>query len=30
MLSTRDPSQNKRYTQAESEDMYENIPCKWK
>ena len=28
MLPTRDPPQNKRYTQAESEGVEENIPSK--
>ena len=29
MLSTRDPPQNKRPTQPESEEMEKNIPRKW-
>ena len=29
MLSTRDTPQNKRYTQAESEGMEKNTPCKF-
>ena len=28
-VSTRDPPQNKRYTQVESEDVEKNIPSKW-
>ena len=30
MLSTRDPSQNKRLPQNETKRMGENIPCKWR
>ena len=29
LLPTRDLNQNKRFTQAESEGMEKNIPCKW-
>ena len=30
MLSTRDPPQNKRYTQTKSKWMEIDISCKWK
>ena len=29
MLPTRDPSQDKRLTQTESEGLETNFPCKW-
>ena len=29
MLPIRDPPQNKKLTQAESDGLEENIPCKW-
>ena len=30
MLSTRDPPQNKRYTQTKSKGMEKDMLCKWK